>query len=152
MLPNDIVDTSAVNLIEDPLSIDICNLFDGSYELLIQLMGRLLLQTGESESEITKLSDISVGLMMDVIGPLGDALTTLPAGPSHPGKMAGPSFRFSRDVRTMPHHGAAWALLSGRLEELSAYCGFLQTKGVMSRVMTRVKGSLAQYAEQLKRY
>ena len=150
MLPNDIVDTSAVNLIDDPLSIDICNLFDGSYELLMQLLGRLLLYTGESESELTKISDISVGLMMDVIGPLGDALTTLPAGPSHPGKMAGPSFRFSRDVQAPPHRGAAWTLLSERLDDLSAYCGFLQTKGVMTHVMTGVKGSLSQYAEQLR--
>ena len=149
MLPNDIVNITEVNLIEDPLSIDISNLFDGCYDLLMQLLGRLFLHTEESEDQLTRLSDITVGLMMDVIGPLGEALTTLPAGPSYPGLTAGPSFRFSRDVQTPPHRAAAWALFIERLKELSAYCGFLQTHGVMASVLARVKGSLAQYAEQL---
>ena len=149
ILPNDIGDASVANLIEDPVSNDICKLFDGCYELLIHIMGRLLLHTEESEAQLTQLSDISVGLMMDVIGPLGEALTTLPAGRSHPGKTAGPSFRFSRDVHTLPHQAAAWALITERLQELSAYCGFLETKRVISPVLARVKGSLAQYAQQL---
>ena len=149
MLPSDIVDSTEVNLIEDPLSIDISNLFDGCYELLMQMLGRLLVHTGESEVQLTRLSDVTVGLMMDVIGPLGDALTTLPAGASHPGLTAGPSFRLSRDVNTPPHQAAAWALFTERLKELSAYCGFLQTPGAISSVLTRVQGSLAQYAEQL---
>ena len=37
MLPNDIGDTSEVNLVEDPLSIDISNLFDGCYERLTRI-------------------------------------------------------------------------------------------------------------------
>ena len=149
MLPSDIGDSSGVNLIEDPLTSDICNLFDGCYALLMQMLGRLLLHSGESEAQLTRLSDITVGLMIDVIGPLGDALTTLPAGSSHPGLTAGPSFRLTRDVNTPPHQTAAWALFIERLKELSAYCGFLQIRGVMPSVLTRVKGSLAQYAEQL---
>ena len=71
MMPNDIVDYSEVNLIDDPLSGDICNLFDGCYALLMQMLGRLLLHTGESEAQLTRLSDITVALMIDVIGPLG---------------------------------------------------------------------------------
>ena len=35
MLPSDVGIDSEVNLIEDPLSIDISNLFDGCYEILI---------------------------------------------------------------------------------------------------------------------
>ena len=150
MLPHDIGDNSEVNLIEDPLSIDISNLFDGCYELLKQMLGRLLLHTGESEDQLTRLSDISVGLMVDVIGPLGEALTTLPAGASHPGLTAGPSFRFSRDVSILPHQAAARALFIERLKELSAYCGFLQMQETpMSPVLSRVRGSLSQYGEQL---
>ncbi len=149
MLPGDIADIDAVNLIEDPLSIDISNLFDGCYELLMQMLGRLFLHGEESEGQLTRLSDITVGMMMDVIGPLGEALTTLPVGASHPGLTAGPSFRLSRDVNTPPHQSAASALFVERLKELSAYCGFLQMKGVLPTVLTRVRGSLAQYAEQL---
>ena len=87
--------------------------------------------------------------MADVIGPLGEVLTTLPAGASHPGQTAGPSFRFSRDINSPPHQAAAWALFSERLKELSAYSGFLQAPGVVSTLLTAVRGSLAQYAEQL---
>ena len=150
MLPNDLSDDREVNLIEDPLSIDISNLFDGCYELLIQMLGRLFAHGDESEDELSKLSDITEGLMVDVIGPLGDALTRLPAGPSHSGLMAGPSFRFSRDVNAPPHQDAARALFVERFKELSAYCGFLQTEGFLSSVLTRVRASLGRYAEQLE--
>ena len=149
MLPNDVADVGEVNLIDDPYSMDISNLFDGCYELLIQMLGRLYLHGGESERQLTQLSDVTVSLMTDVIGPLGNALTTLPAGPSYPGLMAGPSFRFSRDVTTPPHRESAWTLFIERLKELSAYCGFLQSQGVISTVLTRVQRSLARYADQL---
>ena len=149
MLPGDVADVSEINLIEDPLSIDISNLFDGSYELLMQMLGRLFLHGEESEDQSTQLTDITVGMMMDVLGPLGEILTTLPAGASHPGLTAGPSFRLSRDVNTPPHQSAAKALFIERLKELSAYCGFLQINGVMPTVLPRVRASLALYAEQL---
>ena len=149
MFPNDIGDHSALNLIEDTLSMDICNLFDGCYQLVMQMLGRVLLHTEESEEQLTLLSDITVNLMIDVLGPLGTTLTTMPAGASHPGLTAGPSFRLSRDVRSLPHQAAAWALFTERLRELSAYCGFLQAEGDVSGVLTRVRGSLDQYAEQL---
>ena len=149
-LPNDIGDDSEVNLIEDPLSVDISNVFDGSYELLIQVLGRLFAHGEESEDELSKLADITEGLMVDVIGPLGDALTRLPAGSSHPELMAGPSFRFSRDINTPPHREAARALFVERFTELSAYCGFLQTEGALSSVLTRVRTSLGGYATNSK--
>jgi len=151
MLPNDVGDDSEVNLIEDPLSIDISNLFDGCYELLLQMLGRLFAHGEETEHELTQLSDITEELMVDVIGPLGEALTRLPAGASHSGLMAGPSFRFSRGVNAPPHRNAAQALFVERLNELSAYCGFLQTEGTLSSVLTRVRASLGRYAEQLKK-
>jgi hypothetical protein len=149
MLPNDVGDFGGVNLIEDPLSRDICNLFDGSYQLLMQMLGRVLLHTDESEEQLTLLSDITVGLMIDVLGPLGTTLTAMPAGESQPGLTAGPSFRLSRDVHSLPHQGAAWALFTERLKELSAYCGFLQAEGDVAAVLTRVRGALDNYARQL---
>ena len=36
MVPNDLVDLDAVSLIEDPLTMDVCNLFDGCYEIFNQ--------------------------------------------------------------------------------------------------------------------
>lgn len=151
MLPSDVGDDREVNLLEDPLSIEISNLFDGCYELLIQILGRLFAHGEESEDELTRLADITEGLMVDVIGTLGDALTRLPAGSSHSGLTAGPSFRFSRDLNTPPHRDPARALFVERLKELSAYCGFLQTEGSLAAVLTRVRASLGRYAEQLEK-
>ena len=149
IFPADIADHSRLNQIEDSLSTYLCNLFDGSYQLLMQMLGRVLLHTDESDEQLTLLSDITVGLMIDVLGPLGTTLTTMPAGASHSGLTAGPSFRLSRDVHSLPHQAAAWTLFTERLKELSAYCGFLQAEGEVSVVLTRVLGSLDQYAEQL---
>ena len=151
MLPSDVGDDSEVNLLEDPLSIDISNLFDGCYELLMQMLGRLFAHGEESEDELTRLSEITEGLMVDIIGPLGDALTRLPAGPSHSGLTAGPSFRFSRDVNAPPHRDPARVLFIERFKELSAYCGFLQTEGSLSSVIARVRATLGRYAEQLSK-
>ena len=55
MFPGDVHDAGEVNLLEDPFSIDISNLFDGCYELLIQMLGRLYLHSEEQERELTQL-------------------------------------------------------------------------------------------------
>ena len=149
MFPKDLADPDAVTVIEDPLTVDICNLFDGCYEILIQILGRLLMHSGETEEQLTVLADITVGLMMDVISPLGETLTTLPVGESHPGLTAGPSFRFSRDTNNLPHREAAWSLFIERFKELSAYSGFLQGPAEVSGVLGDVRACLSQYARQL---
>ena len=149
MFPNDLVNLDAVSLIEDPQTVDVCNLFDGCYEILIQMLGRLLVHSGETEEQLTLLADITVGMMMDVISPLGNALTTLPMGESHPGLTAGPSFRFSRDANNLPHREAAWALFIERFKELSAYSGFMQGPEEVTTVLSRVRGCLSQYALQM---
>ena len=150
--PNDVQDAANVSLIEEPVSMDVCNLFDGCYELLIQMMGRLLLGSEESEDQLTEIADITVGFMYDVIGPLGDVITTLPAGPSYPGETVGPSFRFSRDGQAPPHMEAARALFLERLKELSAYCGLIQGGEDLQKVLAKVRASLTHYADQLGRW
>ena len=58
------------------------------------------------------LADATVALMLRVIKPLGDLITTLPVGPEHPGCTAGPSFElFYESDYLMPHREAAWTLL-----------------------------------------
>ena len=59
MWPNDLGLNSKVNLIDDPLSIDIGNLFDGCYEMLMQMLGRLLAHTEESDGQLVRLSDVN---------------------------------------------------------------------------------------------
>ena len=149
MLPGDISDVTQISLIDDALGVDVSNLFDGCYEIMMQMLGGLFFHGGESPQELTKLADITVRMMTGVIGPLGEALTTLPAGPSHPGMMAGASFRFSRDVNTPPDQASAWELFIERLKELSAYTGFIQSDESLSAVLDRVRESSSGCAYQL---
>ena len=65
--------------------------------------------------------------MVRVLKPLGDLITTLPVGPGHPGRTAGPSFElFYENDYLMPHQHAAWALLAERLDEAAWLCEAIQ--------------------------
>ena len=149
MLHSDVGAGEDTNLIDDPVSVDACNLFGGCYELIMQLMGRLLHHSGESEEQLAKLSDVTVAIMMVVISPLGVALTKMPTGPSHPGLNAGPSFRASREMQSAPHQTAAWGYFSERLKELSTYCDFLHAPAELAPLLGKVPESSAQYVEHL---
>ena len=55
--------------------------------------------------------------------PLGDLVTTLPAGQEYPGRTAGPSFElFYESDYVLPHREAAWALLAERMDEAAGLC------------------------------
>ena len=61
--------------------------------------------------------------MSTVLRPFGDLITTLPVGPEHPGRNAGPSFElFYEDIDLLPHREAAWALLEERVRDASTFC------------------------------
>ena len=149
LMPTDMGTSSGVNLLDDPLSVDMCSLFDSCYEVMVQMLGRLFVHAEESEEEFVALADTSVGLMMDVVQPLGNAITLLPAGPSHPGFNAGPSFRLSRGASIPTHKDAARLVLHERLTELAAYCQFLQASAAAPLVLASVKTALEGFAKRL---
>jgi CDGSH-type Zn-finger protein/truncated hemoglobin YjbI len=61
--------------------------------------------------------------MFGGIKPLGDLVTTLPAGPEYPGRTAGPSFElFYESDYVLPHREAAWLLLTERLRQAADFC------------------------------
>jgi hypothetical protein len=93
---------------------------------MIQMLGRLFVHTEESADELGVLADITVNLMLEVVQPLGRTLTLLPAGPSHPGRTAGPSFRLSRSAAIPAHREPARVVFQERLTELMRYCQFVQ--------------------------
>ena len=72
-----------------------------------------------------------------------------PAGPSHPGKTAGISFRLSRGATIPTHKEAAWMVFHERLGELGAYCAFLQARDRAPAMLARMKAALAKVAESL---
>jgi CDGSH-type Zn-finger protein/truncated hemoglobin YjbI len=110
-------------LIEDLVTAKCTDLFNVSYEVLLQTLGRYFAHTEESSSELATLANLTVGLMVQVIKPLGDLITTLPVGPGHPDRTSGPSFElFYESDYLLPHRDAAWALLEERLREAAAFC------------------------------
>jgi len=111
-------------LITDPLTARVTDLFNVTYEILLQIFERYFAHTQETDEQLQALADATVTLMVRVIKPLGDLITTLPAGPGHHGKTAGPSFElFYESDYLMPHRQAAWALLTERLDEAGWLCG-----------------------------
>jgi hypothetical protein len=120
---------SAGTLIGDPLTAKVADLFNVVYEVLLQVMYRLLSRIDETDAETAVLADVSVGLMYDAIEPLGNLLATLPVGPDHPGATAGASFElFYQPDYLFPHHRAAWALFAERLDDAAAFAARLSDR------------------------
>src|SRR5258708_30195692 len=86
-------DTSHFRLISDPLTAEISELFNASYQVLLQVLIRYFIHGTESDQELTTLSNVAVDTMFLIIQPLGGPLPRLPLAPRLPGKMAGPRFR-----------------------------------------------------------
>jgi hypothetical protein len=99
------------------------DLFNVSYEILLQMMERYFAHTEESDAQLGTLADATISLMVGVLKPLGDLITTQPVGPAHPGNTAGgPSFElFYENDYLMPHREAAWALLEERVREAASF-------------------------------
>jgi Ferritin-like len=115
-----------IPLIGDPVTSGCTDLFNVSYEILLQLLERYFAHTEETDAQLSTLADAAVTLMFSALKPLGDLITTLPVGPDHPGHTAGPSFElFYEDDDLLPHRESAWVLLEERLRDASSYCAAL---------------------------
>jgi CDGSH-type Zn-finger protein len=111
-----------VPLVSDPVTARVMDLFNVAYEVLLQIFERFFAHTDETDAQLMTLADTTVGLMVRVIKPLGDLITTLPAGVEYPGRTAGPSFElFYESDYLLPHRDAAWALLAERLDVAAGF-------------------------------
>jgi CDGSH-type Zn-finger protein/truncated hemoglobin YjbI len=134
-------------LIGDALTARVTDLFNVGYEILLQTLERFFAHTEESDAQLKTLADTTIGLMLRVIKPLGDLITTLPVGEAYPGMTAGPSFElFYESDYLMPHQEAAWALLAERLDEAAWLCGEIQS-GRGKRVAGQLEPVLAAMRE-----
>ena len=79
-------------------------------------------------------------------------ITTLPVGPEHPGRNAGPSFElFYEDDDLLPHRESAWALLEERVRDATTFCDAL-IKNSPEQVATALgpaQGALTAVADSL---
>jgi len=136
-----------VPLITDPLTARVTDLFNVTYEILLQIFERYFAHTQETDEQLQALANATVTLMVRVIKPLGDLITTLPAGPGHHGKAAGPSFElFYESDYLMPHRQAAWALLVERLNEAGWLCGAI-CEGRGQQITGQLQPALAALRE-----
>ena len=96
-------------LVTDPAAKRVMDLFNVCYEILLLAFQRFFAHTEETDAQLTVLADATMALMIRVLKPLGDLITTLPAGPEYPGRTAGPSFElFYETDYLLPHRDAAW--------------------------------------------
>jgi hypothetical protein len=113
----------SVPLIGDPVTARSADLFNVAYEVLLQILERYFAHTEETDAQLSTLANAAVTLMAGVLEPLGELITTLPVGPEHPGRNAGPSFElFYEDDDLLPHRESAWTLLEERVRDTSAFC------------------------------
>jgi hypothetical protein len=136
------------NLITDPATARVADLCNVTYEVLLHLLYRLMSHIDESAEQIGTLANVAVGLMIDVIGPLADILSTMPVGPEHPGRTAGATFElFYQPDYLLPHRKAAW-LVGAELLTGAAATAELEMR--RDRRLEPVVLALRSYAEALR--
>jgi CDGSH-type Zn-finger protein/truncated hemoglobin YjbI len=141
-----------VPLVTDPLTRRVMDLFNVCYEVLLTMLQRFFAHTEETEPQLKALADASVNLMFQAIKPLGDLVTTLPAGPEYPGRTAGPSFElFYESDYVLPHQEAAWILLTERIREAATFCEpGRPCAPPIAEALGAVRGSLNEIARSLQ--
>jgi Ferritin-like len=111
-------------IITDPLTHQVAEVATLAYEVVLHLLLRLFTHTDETDEQLTTLVNGAIGLMSGVLRPLATALTTLPVGPSHPGRTAGFAFEMYYLMGNLvPWREPAWALLHERASILVQRCG-----------------------------
>jgi len=138
----------AVPLIDDPLTRRVADLFNVANEVMLLALTRFFAHTDETPEQLRTLESIGVGLMFAAMKPIGQLLTTLPFGPSAPGRTAGPTFElFYIGGYLLPHRDAAWTLIAERLRQAAALAARIERDGIALR---GVVAGLEKYAAKLE--
>jgi CDGSH-type Zn-finger protein len=136
-MTRDYEDASGGNIITDPHTHDVADLFNLVYDTMLLMLVRFFAHLDEGDEELRMLSRGTLRMMASVLRPLGEALATMPAGPEYPGKTAGPGFGYNRDVALLPHKTSAWVFILERLRELVS----------KAKAIARAPGCLPQVEE-----
>jgi hypothetical protein len=145
----------SIPLIGDRVTARCSDLFNVGYEILLQILERYFAHTEETDAQLGTLANAAVTLMAGVLRPLGDLITTLPVGPEHPGRNAGPSFElFYEDDDLLPHRESAWALLEERLREATSFCAAVAKRSPedVATALGRAERGLTTVADSLARH
>ena len=145
----------SVPLIGDPVTSRCTDLFNVSYEILLQILERYFAHTEETDEQLGTLASAAITLMAGVLRPLGDLITTLPVGPERPGCTAGPSFElFYEDDDLLPHRESAWALLEERVRDASIFCRVITASSpeAVASALATAGSALDAVADSLARH
>jgi len=145
----------SIPLIGDPVTARCADLFNVAYEILLQILERYFAHTEETDAQLSTLANAALTLMAGVLKPIGELITTLPVGPEHPGRNAGPSFElFYEDDDLMPHRESAWVLLEERLRDASSFCAAVieGSPEDVASALGPVEGALTAVADSLARH
>jgi hypothetical protein len=118
-----------VNLIDNEQAVRLSDLFNEAYVSMLHLLARFFVMTDETDDEADALANTAIGTMSGALVPLGELLARMPAGPSNPGRTAGPSF-VVRTLHPLPYKEAAWHLLRERFTELAEHTEELMDAGL----------------------
>ncbi len=131
----------------------VSDLFNVTYDLVLQMIVRYFAFGHESDDQLQVLADAAVSLMFGVIKPLGLLLATMPVGPEHPGATAGANFELAyRASFLIPHRRAAWVRFCERLEEAAAFGDSVDSRPEARQVLDPVVGHLRAVGTQLGRH
>ena len=139
-------------VISEPFTIRCMDLLNAVYEVLLQMLSRYFAHTQETDAQLRTLANVSVGLMQDVIRPLGGLVTQLAVGESRPGATAGPSFELFYAVDyLLPHREAAWTIMEERLREVAELATRCRDACIPSFLvpLSRVTDALRRHADKL---
>jgi hypothetical protein len=150
-------DSEGGPLVSDANTARVLDVFNVAYEVTLHVLARFFGHVDETDAQLKCLADAAVYLMITVIKPLGEAITTLPMGPEHPGMNAGPSFEvFYRAGFLLPHGRSAWIVIHERLVELDAYLSGLivrrqapATLVPVQEAIRRIAGMFAEHVDEL---
>ena len=140
--------------ITDPTTGGCSDLFNATYELLLQMIARYFAFGHETPGQRQVLANAAVGLMFGAIKPLGLLLARLPVGPGHPDVTAGANFQLPyRASFLLPHRRSAWLRFAERLDELAGFATRLHppagedVMAAVSRALGRTASDLTAYVE-----
>jgi hypothetical protein len=136
-------------LITEPLTAGISDLFNSCYQVLLQMLIRFFVHSGENEPQFQVLADCAVNSMFELILPLGELLTRLPISSAYPDLTAGPNFEIFRTGYILPHRHSAWRLMQERLGELGEMATQLAKLSKAPAELNQVVASLRGFASKL---
>jgi hypothetical protein len=145
-------DVASGTLIEDLLTARVADLCNGLYELMLQVLTRYYVHHGETPAELETLARTAKHLMNWVMRKLYPVLTTLPIGPSRPGRTAGPALEIVRPAYfVLPHREPAWKIINERLDVLAEACAALAQEPGLS-TLSELAANLASMAGDARKH